>query len=80
MKKIITERFQQLAGIKSLHEQEELPPEYTELTDEEKDFVDDILEEVYKKINPTNDMKKYTGFFKYIEAWFEAKGGIGSGD
>ena len=80
MKKIITERFQQLAGIKSIYEQEELSSEYTELTDEEKDLVDDMLEEVYEKINPTNDMKKYTGLFKYIDAWFEAKGGIGSGD
>ena len=80
MKKTITERFQQLAGIKSLYEQEELPPEYTELTDEAKDLVDDMLEEIYEKINPTNDMKIYTGLFKYIDAWFEAKGGIGSGD
>ena len=78
MKKILlTERFQELAGIKPLNELETSP---TELTDEEKDLVDDMLEEVYEKINPTNDMKKYTGFFKYIEAWFEAKGGIGSGD
>ena len=80
MKKTITERFQQLAGIKSLYEQGKQSPEYTELTDEEKDLVDDILEEIYEKINPTNDIKKYTGLFKYIDAWFEAKGGIGSGD
>ena len=59
---------------------EKLSPEHTELTDEEKDLVDDILEDIYEKINPTNDMKKYTGLFKYIDAWFEAKGGIGSGD
>ena len=61
-------------------EPKELSPEHTELTDEEKDLVDDMLEEIYEKINPTNDMKKYTGLFKYIDAWFEAKGGIGSGD
>tara|TARA_Y100001973_G_C5163828_1_gene314979 strand:+ start:242 stop:718 length:477 start_codon:yes stop_codon:yes gene_type:complete len=55
-------------------------PSHTELNDDEKDFVGDILEEIYEKINPTHDIKKYTGLFKYVEAWFEDKGGIGSMD
>ena len=75
MKKTITERFQQLAGIKSLYEQEELPPEYTELTDEEKDLVDDMMDNIFKRINPTKDIEKSTALFKYIDGWFEVQGG-----
>ena len=71
-KKILIERFQELAGIKSLNELETFP---TELTDEEKDLVDDMMDNISKRINPTNDVKKSTALFKYIDGWFEVQGG-----
>ena len=46
-----------------------------ELTDEEKDMVSDTLEDIYARINPTNDIEKYTALFKYIDGWFEVHGG-----
>ena len=64
---------------KLTEQEEEMDFSYTELTDDEKDMVSDVLEDIYEKINPTNDIKKYTGLFKFIDAWFEARGGIGSG-
>ena len=64
---------------KLTEQEEEIDFSYTELTDDEKDMVSDVLEDIYEKINPTNDIKKYTGLFKFIDSWFEARGGIGSG-
>ena len=72
MKKILTERFQELAGIKSLNELETSP---TELTDEEKDLVDDMMDNIFKRINPTKDIEKSTALFKYIDGYFETLGG-----
>ena len=71
-KKILTERFQELAGIKSLNELETSP---TELTDEEKDLVDDMMDNIFKRINPTKDIEKSTALFKYIDGYFETLGG-----
>ena len=45
-----------------------------ELTDDEKDDVSDVMDAIYTKINPEGDMKKNTGLFRYIDAWFESKG------
>ena len=52
----------------------EMDLSYTELTDDEKDGVGDMMNNIYSKINPEGDMKKNTGLFKYIDAWFESKG------
>ena len=71
-KKILQERFQELAGIKPLNELETSP---TELTDEEKDMVSDALEGIYVRINPTNDIEKYTALSKFVDGWFEVHGG-----
>ena len=68
-----------LAEGKLTEQEEEMDFSYTELTDDEKDMVSDVLGDLYKKINPTHDIKRYTGLFKFIEGWFEAIGGIGSG-
>jgi len=54
--------------------EEEMDLSYTELTDDEKDDVGDMMDNIYSKINPEGDMKKNTGLFKYIDAWFESKG------
>ena len=56
-----------------LHE-EEMDLSYTELSDDEKDEVSDMMDVIYSKINPKGDMKKNTGLFRYIDAWFESKG------
>ena len=56
-----------------LHE-EEMDLSYTELSDDEKDEVSDMMDVIYSKINPKGDMKKNTGLFRYIDAWFETKG------
>ena len=56
-----------------LHE-EEMDLSYTELSDDEKDEVSDMMDAIYSKINPEGDMKKNTGLFRYIDAWFESKG------
>ena len=53
---------------------EEMDLSYTELTDDEKDDVSDVMDAIYTKINPEGDMKKNTGLFRYIDAWFESKG------
>ena len=55
-----------------LNEQEQLG---LELTDEEKDLVDDMMDNMSKRINPTNDVEKSTALFKYIDGWFEVQGG-----
>ena len=46
-----------------------------ELTDEEKDLVDDMMDNMSKRINPTNDIEKSTALFKYIDGYFETLGG-----
>ena len=56
-----------------LHE-EEMDLSYTELSDDEKDEVSDMMDAIYSNINPEGDMKKNTGLFRYIDAWFESKG------
>ena len=56
-----------------LHE-EEMDLSYTELTDDEKDDVSDMMDVIYTKINPEGGMKKNTGLFRFIDAWFESKG------
>jgi hypothetical protein len=76
MKKLLNERFQELAGIKPLNELETSP---TELTDEEKDYVDDMMGVIKRKIvnsvSPDNKVEKTTALFKYIDGWFEVQGG-----
>tara|TARA_Y100000592_G_scaffold97515_1_gene168412 strand:+ start:377 stop:1111 length:735 start_codon:yes stop_codon:yes gene_type:complete len=59
-----------------LKEQEQLS---LELTDEEKDLVDDMMDNISKRINPTNDVEKSTALFKYIDGWFEVQGGTYEG-
>ena len=54
--------------------EEEMDLSYTELSDDEKDEVSDMMDVIYSKINPKGDMKKNTGLFRYIDAWFESKG------
>ena len=54
--------------------EEKMDLSYTELTDDEKDDVGDMMNNIYSKINPEGDMNKNTGLFKYIDAWFESKG------
>ena len=54
--------------------EEEMDFSYTELSNDEKDEVSDMMNVIYNKINPKGDMKKNTGLFKYIDAWFESKG------
>ena len=46
-----------------------------ELTDEEKDLVDDVMDNLSKRINPTRDIEKSTALFKYIDGYFEVQGG-----
>tara|TARA_Y100000592_G_scaffold101051_1_gene184975 strand:- start:2037 stop:2459 length:423 start_codon:yes stop_codon:yes gene_type:complete len=46
-----------------------------ELTDEEKDLVDDMMDNMFKRINPTKDIEKSTALFKYIDGYFETLGG-----
>ena len=53
MKKPLNERFQQLAGIKPLHELEN-----SLLSDEEKDYASDVLAKMHKQLNPTLDVEK----------------------
>ena len=53
MKKPLNERFQQLAGIKPLHELES-----SLLSDKEKDYASDVLAKMHKQLNPTLDVEK----------------------
>ena len=55
-------------------QEEEMDLSYIELTDDEKDDVSDMMNDLYSKINPKGDMKKNTGLFRYIDAWFESRG------
>ena len=66
-------RFKKYLAEGKLNE-EKMDLSYTELTDDEKDDVGDMMNNIYSKINPEGDMNKNTGLFKYIDAWFESKG------
>jgi len=59
-----------------LTEQEQLG---LELTDEEKDYVDDMMAVIKRKIvnsvSPDYKVEKTTALFKYIDGWFEVQGG-----
>jgi hypothetical protein len=54
IEKLLTERFQELAGIKPL---DEMAPR-VELSDEEKDYASDMLAKMHKQLNPTLDIEK----------------------
>ena len=67
MKKQLTERFQQLAGIKPLNELEDdqnmsqtdkLLRRADILTDEERDYAGDVLMKMHQQLNPTLDIEK----------------------
>ena len=53
MKKPLNERFQQLAGIKPLHELEN-----SLLSDKEKDYASDMLTKMNQQLNPGLDIEK----------------------
>ena len=63
MKKPLNERFQQLAGIKPLHELEN-----SLLSDEEKDYASDMLTKMHKQLNPTLDIEKSREIMKFTIA------------
>jgi hypothetical protein len=63
MKKPLNERFQQLAGIKPLHELEN-----SLLSDEEKDYAGDMLTKMHKQLNPTLDIEKSREIMKFTIA------------
>ena len=61
MKKLLNERFQELAGIKPLSELEDSPTDKLlaiSLTDEERDYAGDVLTKMHKRLNPTLDIEK----------------------
>ena len=88
-KKLLNERFQELAGIKPLGEangferdDKKLHP--TEVfTDEELDMVSDMLDTMFKKLNINTDLQtskqedqnKIDALFDFIDGYFETLGG-----
>ena len=64
-KQLLKERFQELAGIKSLNELEaeqsqtdKLLRQADILTDDERDYAFDVLSKMHQKLNPTLDVEK----------------------
>ena len=74
-KQLLKERFQELAGIKSLNELEaeqsqtdKLLRQADILTDDERDYAFDVLSKMYKKLNPTLDVEKTRLIIDFAEA------------
>ena len=73
-KQLLKERFQELAGIKSLNELEEesrtdqLLKQADILTDDERDYAFDVLSKMHKKLNPTLDVEKTRLIIDFAEA------------
>ena len=73
-KQLLKERFQELAGIKSLNELEEesrtdqLLRQADILTDDERDYAFDVLSKMHKKLNPTLDVEKTRLIIDFAEA------------
>tara|TARA_B100001059_G_scaffold67028_1_gene63731 strand:- start:440 stop:697 length:258 start_codon:yes stop_codon:yes gene_type:complete len=74
-KQLLKERFQELAGIKSLNELEveqsrtdQLLKQADILTDDERDYAFDVLSKMHKKLNPTLDVEKTRIIIDFAEA------------
>ena len=74
-KQLLKERFQELAGIKSLNELEaeqsqtdKLLRQADILTDDERDYAFDVLSKMHKKLNPTLDVEKTRLIIDFAEA------------
>ena len=88
-KKLLTERFQKLAGIKLLDEADDFERDDKNLhptevfTNEELDMVSDMLTTMFKKLNINTDLQtdtqedqnKVDALFKFIDGYFETLGG-----
>ena len=78
-KKLLTERFQELAGIKSLGENDRFPgedeagmaPRVDELSDEEMDYLTNVTMEFHKKLNPTLDVNKSRAIMDFVISQLE---------
>jgi len=89
MKKLLTERFQELAGIKPLGEDDDFERDNKKIhptevfTDEELDMVSDMLIVMFKKLNintglqndTQEDQNKVNALFDFIDGYFETLGG-----
>jgi len=89
MKKQLTERLQELAGIKLLKEADDFEREDKKLhptevfTDEQLDMVSDMLDVMFKKLNINTDLQtstqedqnKIDALFDFIDGYFETLGG-----
>jgi len=78
MKKLLTERFQELAGIKSLGEQENRPHPTDIFSDEELDYVGDMMVAMYEKLGladeedpSSTNVVKALALSDFIEGFFE---------
>ena len=76
-KQLLKERFQELAGIKSLNELEDdqnmsqtdkLLRQADILTDDERDYAFDVLSKMHQKLNPTLDVEKTRLIIDFAEA------------
>lgn len=81
-KQLLKERFQELAGIKSLNELEAEQSQNSHadkhpastiashdiLTDDERDYAFDVLSKMHKKLNPTLDVEKTRIIIDFAEA------------
>ena len=77
MKKLITERFQELAGIKPLKEQENLPDPTEVFSDEELDYIGDMMTAMYEKLGldkgeGETDVVKALALSDRIEGFFQS--------
>jgi len=81
-KQLLTERFQELAGIKSLSENDRFPgedeagmaprhDEEFELEDNEKDYLTDVTIEFHKKLNPELNIEKSKAIMDFIISQLE---------
>jgi len=89
MKKQLTERLQELAGIKLLKEADDFEREDKKLhptevfTDKQLDMVSDMLDVMFKKLNINTDLQtstqedqnKIDALFDFIDGYFETLGG-----
>ena len=89
MKKPLTERFQQLAGIKPLGEADDFERDNKGLhptevfTNEQLDMVSDMLIVMFKKLNINTDLQtdtqedqnKVDALYDFIDGYFETLGG-----
>ena len=78
MKKLLTERFQELAGIKPLDEQgmyiddDEWETEMgRKLTDEEMDYLTNVTIEFHKKLNPDLNIEKSKAIMDFVISQLE---------